>query len=347
MLTIGIVSSLEHHIVLLMREILKVKPYIIEDSEKSISIKDVFGAGGTEKFKEKMIEKEIDGVMRSNIAEQIKWVERHTDSKSPISKNYDRWDQLLEIVERRNLFVHANGVVNDIYIENTKGLEFERKSKVQIGDELKAGPEYFSNVIDVILEFGIKLTQVIWRKLFPDSSIKADTIIGDFGFKLIERGQYELALRILIFATTDLKGAKEVARDLINKINLANCHKLLGEDKKCEILLAEEDWASKSDNFLICSMAIRGDAPAVAEKMSALVHNEDWDESNYEQWPVFYHVRDDECVKTKFQEIYGRTLTPMKKTKNSIEFLEHNNIDEVTSNELNQENVRPQNASLQ
>jgi len=335
MLTIGVVSSLEYHMVLLMREILKMKPHVIENSEKTITIREVFAAGGPEKFKERAIEKEIENIMRSNIIDQIKWMEKHLNISNPISKDYRRWDELIEIVERRNLFTHANGIVNDRYIDNIVKLKFDGKDEIKIGDELGAGRKYFSNVTDIVSEFGIKLAQVVWRKLFPSSSVEADDVIGDFGFKLIERGQYELALRILTFASVELAGKKDSRRKLVDKINLANCYKLLGNDKECRKLLNDEDWSSMSDDFLICKMAIEGNAEAVASKMAVMVHTENWEGTHYEKWPVFYHVREDELVKAKFKEIYGRELIPQKKMKNTIFSLEDDEVEEKHSENPN------------
>lgn len=320
MLTIGVVSSLEHLMALLFKEILKAKPYLIENSDKTISIRDVFSAGGTEEFKQQAIEQEIERIMRSRFDEQIDWLENQLDIKEKISNDYDRWDKLVEIVERRNLFAHANGIVNQRYIGKIKDLNFPGKSEIQFGKELTADPQYISSLFDVVSEFGTKLTQVVWRKLFSSTYEEADDELGNLGFELIQRGQYRLAARILAFAN-DLHGKKEKRRLLVDKINRANCYKLLEKEAECEELLSEEDWSSMSNEFLICSLAIRGDANGVAEKMSVMTHTKDWQAEHYESWPVFYHVREDRRVREEFQKIYGRELVPRSKKKSALQIL--------------------------
>jgi hypothetical protein len=81
MLMIGIVSSYEHHISLLIRQILKSQPQRLENSEKTMTVKEVFEAGDLESFKEVILDKEIDSVMRLSFEDQVTFLESLWDQR--------------------------------------------------------------------------------------------------------------------------------------------------------------------------------------------------------------------------------------------------------------------------
>ncbi|MCX7346413.1 MAG: hypothetical protein NTU78_11845, partial [Alphaproteobacteria bacterium] len=69
----------------------------------------------------------IDRVSRDGRDKQIEWFE--TNFKiDKISKNFEKWPQLMEICERRNLFAHTNGYVSDQYLDGGRkhGYQLER-----------------------------------------------------------------------------------------------------------------------------------------------------------------------------------------------------------------------------
>jgi hypothetical protein len=73
---------------------------------------------------------------------------------------------------------------------------------------------------------------LIWRKILPDESERADNSITDLGYELITRGRYKLAISILEFAKS-LRDVVELKKRT-NVVNLANAYKLSGDPKKAE-----------------------------------------------------------------------------------------------------------------
>ena len=106
---------------------------------------------------------------------------------------------------------------------------------------------------------------------------------------------------------------------LSNIVNLANCYALLGRNKKRDEAINKHDWTSCSDDFLICISAIRLDTEKVIQLMRKLKYDKEWREQNYEEWPVFFHVRDNKDFIAEFESIYGRALTPSPKKKRTMD----------------------------
>ncbi|MEX4009245.1 hypothetical protein [Neoaquamicrobium sediminum] len=315
MLLMGVVSSLDHHIAQLMREVVRRNPAMLSSSEKNVSIQDVFLADSIDEFKEILIEREIESATRESFEDQIGWFERKIPIKESIKMQYDLWDELIEVIERRNLFAHANGIANTRYIKKTS--RGERSNKISVGHELFASSKYFSSSLDNICEFGVKICQVIWRKIDEDDSAQADKQLGDFGFNLIERGEYKLACRILEFSL-NLRGKRDEARRRVNIVNLANAYKLSGSEEKSLKLLDGEDWEIVSDEFAVSVAAVRGDVDRVGYYMARMAQSGDWTGEELEQWPVFYHVRDDARFIKAFEEAYKRKYSPAPRSRNRI-----------------------------
>ena len=317
MLMIGIVSSYEHHLARLIKRILLDNPSKLASSERQISVKEVFDLSDILNFKEMILEKEIDLAMRNSFEEQISWVEKAVGIKKEIKSEYGDWPKVVEIFERRNLFTHTNGVVNDRYLKKASKLKFSGHSKFSKGQELLTNPKYFRSSLETILEFGVKLIQVIWRKVDKPSKIMQDDSLGDIAFEMIERGYYSLAIKILEFFFF-LDGAKREERRLVCLVNLANAYKLIGDNNKARQLLDAEDFSVVSDVFRICVASVREEVGEVVRLLKKMGAECEFGERAYEEWPVFFHVRDDVAFQAAFAEVFKRDFVPAPKKRRGV-----------------------------
>jgi hypothetical protein len=183
LLTVGLVTSLEYHLNLVMKEIASKFPERIFEKEKTIPISKVVKFGSIDELKDAVINDEIDRAQRENFETQIKWIIDKT-GMSDFTPNYSEWPDVLELLERRNLFVHANGTVNDYYLRAASKYGFSKKDGPVLGEELHAGPKYYTASVQLVIHFGTMLLQTAWRKISPDESEAADKSIANLGYEL-------------------------------------------------------------------------------------------------------------------------------------------------------------------
>ena len=71
------------------------------------------------------------------------------------------------MTERRNLFVHNDGIVNERYMHvcSSEGYDCSATKK---GARLGVSKDYFSNAHEVVYEIAAKFSHVLWRKLSPE-----------------------------------------------------------------------------------------------------------------------------------------------------------------------------------
>ena len=99
----------------IIRNIFAVKPELLHHSEKNISFSDLMKFKSLKEAKDIIVEKEVETILRENHYKQIKWFENKLGMT--LTKDLDIFSDFIEITERRNLFVHSNGVVSRQYLQ--------------------------------------------------------------------------------------------------------------------------------------------------------------------------------------------------------------------------------------
>jgi uncharacterized small protein (DUF1192 family) len=317
MLTVGLVTSLEYHINLLMKEIAQITPTKVFGN-KNIPVSLAVSFSSMDELKERLINEEIDRAQRESFDDQISWVIDKTEDMEDFRAKYPDWPKILELFERRNLFVHSNGIVNRHYVSAMQEYKPSDGKIAEVGDELHAGPKYYTNSVRAVFHFGVMLLQVVWRKLIPGEVTIADKSLGDLGYELIARGQYKLAVSVLEFAK-NLRGTTDDVRKRMNIINLANAYKLDGDEKRAIQVLDSLGWGAAGTEYKISVAAIRSDVEEVVRLMQRIGSTDaEVGAQEYQQWPVFYHVRDDGRFIEMFKSIFGIDYIPSDKKQAGI-----------------------------
>lgn len=220
----------------------------------------------------------------------------------------------MEIFERRNLVAHQQTRVTNIYLKNCSEAGLDT-SALMAGQRLRLTPRYLKSSVNILLEFGILLLFVIWRKRFKRESDEAFSAINEIAFDLIKNSYVRTASRVLEFA---LFKQTRRARDVIIKmmlVNLANCYKKLGDTQKVEEVLSGADWSSASDQFKISIAAIHDDVEAVVSMMPRVKEDDEVGKDGFRIWPVFDGVRSLPAFKAAFQETFGEPIGRAEKAQ--------------------------------
>src|SRR5690606_26404612 len=109
-LLVSLVSHFDAYVGRLIRAIYLRKPELLNSSERKLSFEELVRYDSIEAVREFVIEKEVESVLRGSHVEQFRWMERTYDV--PLTKGLDSWPLFVELMERRNLFVHTDGIVS-------------------------------------------------------------------------------------------------------------------------------------------------------------------------------------------------------------------------------------------
>ena len=240
----GMVSAYDSFLSQLIRCMFVAKPEMLSSSERNISFKDLMEIGSVEEARQRMIEKEVESVIRDSHAQQIDWLEKKLGT--PLRKDLKIWPEFIEICERRNLLSHTDGAVSSQYLAVCRehGVDV---GGLSVGDNVKITAKYYRRAVTVMLEFGTKLAQVIWRKLLPAEIDKADQQLNGLAYGLITKRRYIEARTFLRFGLFEMKKHGEDATRKSMVVNLANAEKLGGNKEAAEQILVNEDWSAATD----------------------------------------------------------------------------------------------------
>ncbi len=306
-LLLGLVSICDEITSRLLSYALNKDPRLILNSEKTISMEDLYNSVSKDEILQKYIDKKIEKILRQSHSEQFH------DFSNFLSFNatqFDNYSSYLEICERRNLFAHNGGIVNDLYIRKCKEYGID-VSNIDTGSQIKINRKYFNESIDTIEEVCTKLVQSFWRKFSPEELNKADIALNARAVDLISEKRSDLATNLIDFALSGLPKQMRHRDDHTRRmliINLANSYRASGNSNKAAEIIDAEDWSSVSSIFKLCAHSIKNEYDKAFEVLSSMSVPSDISASSMKEWPVFSGLRSDpnfaEEYKKKFGEPY-------------------------------------------
>ena len=307
---VALVSQFDFFVGRLLRCLYYLRPELLETSDRSLSFSQLVALDSIDAAREFLIEKEVETLLRKSHPEQFDWLEKRFGLT--LRKNLDSWAPFVELTQRRNLFVHANGLVSSQYLSvcERQGVNFERVPK--LGESLGCTPEYFSVAYDCVFEIAVKLAQVLWRKVAPDALDEADSSMMQVSYDLLMEERYQLATRLLEFGTKELKkhSSDEIKRILV--VNCAQAYKWSGDSERCRSLLGELDWSACGPKFRLAVAVLVDDFTDGARIVENIGKDGEVKESDYQHWPLFKEFRESPEFLKAFEGAFGHEFSMPK-----------------------------------
>lgn len=316
-LFVSLISQFDSFLGKLIREIFQSKPEILNSSEKNLTFSKLLELKSLEEAKEFIIEKEIESVLRDSHSDHFDWLENKLGI--PLRKDLPIWQSFIEITERRNLFVHNDGVVSSQYLSVCRQHKVQFDKEPKLGEKLNITPDYFELTYKCLFEISVKLTQVIWRKLLPNDIEKADESLNDICFELLRQKQLDLATILLDFATIILKKHYNEESKNVFIVNKALSLKLNKKKQECDEIILSKDWSACSDKFKIAKEALLDNHNEVAKLMKKIGADGEVSKLSYKVWPLFGEFRKTELFKETFKEVFIEEYVAVETPKKMLE----------------------------
>jgi hypothetical protein len=301
---VSLISQFDIHISRLIRTMFYVKPETLNSSEKILKFSELIEFETLESAKEYLIEKEIETVLRESHSKQFEWLEKKLGVNT--LKNLPAWSTFIEITERRNLFVHCDGLISSQYIDVCKNNGVILDDKNKLGHKLEVEEKYFEEAYKCIFEIGVKLAQTMWRKLKTNDLENANIKLHNICIDLIKKEEYDLAHTILDFANTDIiKRNFSEKYKLIFLINKAQTLKWSGEEEKARKILEDTDWSACNDEFKLVKAVLLEDFHEAEKLMFRVGKDTDtFSKENYKASPAFREFRKSDLFLKAYEKIF-------------------------------------------
>lgn len=299
---VAMVSLYDAFIADLLECAYSLKPQLLNACEKEFSFSEIIQFENIEKIKQHVIEKDIESVLRESHIKQFEILSNRF--KVELTKDLPSYNDFIEITERRNLFVHTNGRVSSQYLKTCKDRPIDHQEEdVQIGEELSASHLYVEHCYKILFEIGVKLGQVLWRKLENDLE-KADDSLIDIGYDLLKSAKYSLACVILDFASKPYVKHFNKESEYVLCVNRALAYYLQENKETCSSIINEVDWSGTDLKFRLASKVLLEQYDEAFDLMRRIGNNNEM-RLGYAEWPLFNDLRKLQQFKDIYKEIYG------------------------------------------
>jgi hypothetical protein len=308
---VSLVSQFDAFLGRLIKQIFNLKPDALDSSGGMLTFSQLTEFGSIENAREYLIEKEIESVLRRSHSEQFDWLENKFGLKLRV--DLKSWPLFIELTERRNLFVHTDGMVSRQYLEVCARHGATVDPKLAPGSVLWVDRHYFETAHECLFEIGVKLAQVLWRKLNPIDLEPADQNLLSVGYQILEEGRYRLARCLLDFSTETLKrhGKEELRLSMV--VNRAQAYKWSGDDGAARKIVDDVDWSATALKFQLAAAVLLDNfaqalsiMPKLGPKDPALT------KMAYREWPLFREIRKSPQFAKTFEEIFEEPFNIVK-----------------------------------
>lgn len=313
---VSLVSLYDAFVGSLVRSVYLRKPDLLSGSERQITFSELMSFGNIDLAVEHIIDKEIETLLRKSHVEQFSWMASKFSTK--LEDNSDHWRRFIEVTQRRNLFVHANGRVSQQYLDVClRNLCFTANS-VNRNDQLDADFDYFDTAYESFLIISIKLAHSLWRKLLPLEIVEADGNLIDIGMTLLNEQKFSTANLVFKFAGDLPRFSSEKTR-LTIAINLAQSYKWMGDEKMCTATLNKIDWSASEDIFKLCHSVLLENYSEATKIMTKIGAFSSPTKAQYKTWPVFRKFRTSSEFTICYNAIFGEVSEAIGSDERKIE----------------------------
>lgn len=251
--------------------------------QRTLTLKDLKTFGSVDDAEKYLIDVKIDQVLRGNLESWISLLKEEIGLGLGYLKDF--MDELIEIYQRRNLFVHNGGVVNSIYISKVN--ENLRKG-IGIGEKLSVNKQYLENSICKLQKAFILIGAELWKKLNPDDE-KRGEILGEIVYENLLHSRWDICEGLCYFLLQDSK--INPVDKTIAQINYWLCKKELGQYSQIENEVGKIDYSDKKEIFQLGLCAIREETEKIIELLPITLDTNQTNIERIEEFPILKDFR--------------------------------------------------------
>lgn len=307
---VSLVSIYDTFFAGLVKCVYKLCPQKLNESGKTFCYKDLQEFQYIKDIKDKIISGTIEDLLRDSHIAQITWLEKAYNVKT--LKSFEGWPQFVELTERRNLFVHADGIVSSQYINVCQAHNALDKRIVE-GNKLTSDKDYFESSYKLLYAMGIMLTQMLLHQLYlneygKNNTSELDEVLITNVFDLICDGTYDVAIKISKFALDEhfVHTGKDKSFIILN---MAQSYKWNKDNEECLKILGNEDTTTWNNDLLIPKLTLEESYGEVYVKMrNNGKSSEVLTAQAYRDWPIFKELRKQPDFEIVFKEVFGENL---------------------------------------
>ncbi|WP_452231336.1 hypothetical protein [Lacinutrix sp. MEBiC02595] len=266
----------------------------LNEKEFKFTLKELNEYESIEEATKDLIVKEVENLIIDKTFNELL---EHFEGNLSISleKNLIKWNEIIEIRERRHLIVHNSSIVNKKYILRTKN-PFNYK----IGDVVHIDKNYFLKAWSQFKLAGQLLIFNCWGNWDKDNIDNAIYQIMIQTFEDLNSKNYELVCKTCKYSE-QIEPKNEDQEDYILRIKVNNAISLKKQNKESEVKKALKNIkvGTATPIFKIAHNILSEKHEDLEELFTQAIVVDKLIIDNYLEWPIFEFVREIEDINKK------------------------------------------------
>jgi len=277
---ISLLSSAEWFYSQLLHFFYDKNPHVAGIKKKTLTLEELKTFDSIEDAESFLIDSKIEGLLRSSFSDWIDTLK--TELGLGLGYLSDFKNELIEIYQRRNLFVHNGGVVNSIYLSKVS------KSDISIGDRLTVDDIYLDNAIDKIHVLFSLIACELWKNDLSEDEKRADFLM-DLNYDYLKQGKWTVAKLPNIFLTKDAK--QPVIPKTYAQLNCWLCEKRIKGLENVKAELDKQDFSDKSIVIQLALEALRENEKTFFSLLPRAINSEELPVKYLFDFPILEEMR--------------------------------------------------------
>ena len=268
--------------------------------EKTFKYEDILRLETLDAITQQAIADEVDDLLRSGYKDLPNAFAKRTGIDTGEVKAHS--NRMIELFERRNIFVHNSGRIDNRYIKKVPHT-YLKQINARENLLLAVPSSYLNESIEAILIVGTIISQRVWRKYSKDCKL-ADYALTELIFEKLVEGRYGLVINLADFALNVAFSNKSSRYAVL--INSAVAYDKLGDTIKKERTLNKigniHDLPIGQQVAYYCVSLENDRAIALLQKA---ITTGDIDEIDLCDWPAFDYIATDSRFQDLKQQLIG------------------------------------------
>jgi hypothetical protein len=256
--------------------------------DKTFKYEDILRLETLDAITQQVISEEANALLRLGYKDAPNAFQKKTGVDISEVKVYS--NKLIELFERRNIFVHNSGRIDNRYMKKVPN-SYLKQINARENLLLSVSNSYLQEGIEAVLVVGTIISQRIWRKYSKDCKL-ADYALTELIFEKLVEGRYGLVINLADFALGIAFSNKSSRYAVL--INSAIAYDKLGEPVKKERTLNRigkvHDLPLAQQVAYYC---VNLETDRAISLLQTAIANGDIDEIDLRDWPAFEYLATD------------------------------------------------------
>lgn len=303
---ISLLSSVEWFFSQILHHYYNEYPNSTGIQKKTMSLSELKSFGTIEDAEKYLIDVKIEEILRGSFDSWISVLKE--ELKLKMSYLEPIIDELVEIYQRRNLFVHNGGVVNSIYLSKVNE---DLRPNLKLNDKLDVSKEYLDNAICKLQKAFILIASELWKNLDKKDTTRGD-LLTEIVYENLLKLRWDISEGLTYFILHDSQLDSIVK--IIAQLNFWLCKKRTNQFESIRIEVEKEDYSDKKEIYQLGLYALKEDKKSFFKALPIALDSKQLTLEKLEEFPIFKEMREtNEYIEFKDKSKYFKK--PVEKSK--------------------------------